>query len=64
VARRLVEEVARTRVATPFGDLSVTVSVGVTTLYENDADLSALIDRANHAEHKAKQGRKGIVAVA
>jgi diguanylate cyclase (GGDEF)-like protein/PAS domain S-box-containing protein len=63
VARRLVEEVANMEVETPFGKMSVTMSIGVTTLCDEDADLNALIDRANHAEHKAKSGQKGIVTV-
>ena len=33
-------------------------------LSDERPNLSALIDRANNAEHKAKQGQKGIVIVA
>ncbi len=64
VARRMVEEIAADKIATPFGGLSVTISIGVTALSEERPHLSALIDRANHAEHQAKQGQKGIVVVA
>jgi diguanylate cyclase (GGDEF)-like protein/PAS domain S-box-containing protein len=64
VARRMVEKISLDKIATPFGDLSVTISVGVTTLSEERNHLSALIDRANNAEHQAKQGQKGIVVIA
>jgi diguanylate cyclase (GGDEF)-like protein len=64
VARRMVEEIAASKIKTSFGDLSVTISIGVTVLSEERPNLSALIDRANNAEHKAKQGQKGIVIVA
>ncbi len=64
VARRMVEEIAASKINTPFGELNVTVSIGVTVLSEERPNLSALIDRANNAEHKAKQGQKGIVIVA
>jgi len=64
VARRMVEEIAADKIVTRFGELGVTISVGVTELTEDSPYLSALIDRANHAEHQAKQGQKGIVVVA
>jgi diguanylate cyclase (GGDEF)-like protein/PAS domain S-box-containing protein len=64
VARRMVEEIAADKIVTRFGELGVTISVGVTALSEERQNLSALIDRANHAEHQAKQGQKGIVVVA
>ncbi len=64
VARRMVEEIAGNKIKTSFGELSVTISIGVTVLSEERPNLSALIDRANNAEHKAKQGQKGIVIVA
>jgi diguanylate cyclase (GGDEF)-like protein/PAS domain S-box-containing protein len=54
-ARRLREEVAATKVKTKFGELSVTISLGVATLLENTPNISALIDRANRAEHRAKE---------
>jgi PleD family two-component response regulator len=60
----MVEEIAASKINTPFGELNVTVSIGVTVLSEERPNLSALIDRANNAEHKAKQGQKGIVIVA
>ncbi len=64
VARRMVEEIAASKIKTSFGELNVTISIGVTVLSEERPNLSALIDRANNAEHKAKQGQKGIVIVA
>ncbi|MDP2994272.1 MAG: GGDEF domain-containing protein [Anaerolineales bacterium] len=64
VARRMVEEISADKIATPFGELGVTISFGVTALSEERPHLSALIDRANNAEHQAKQGQKGIVVVA
>jgi diguanylate cyclase (GGDEF)-like protein len=64
VARRLVDEIAAAKIPTPHGDLSVTVSIGLTTLNGNTADLDELIERANRAEHQAKQGKKSIVAIA
>ena len=64
VARRMVEEISADKIATPFGELGVTISIGITALSEEGTHLSALIDRANYAEHQAKQGQKGIVVVA
>ena len=64
VARRLVDEIAAAKISTPHGDLSVTVSIGLTTLNGSTVDLADLIDRANRAEHQAKQGQKSIVAIA
>ncbi len=64
VARRLVDEIAAAKIPTPHGNLSVTVSIGLTTLNGNTADLDELIERANRAEHQAKQGKKSIVAIA
>jgi diguanylate cyclase (GGDEF)-like protein len=64
VARRLVDELAAAKIPTPHGDLSVTVSIGLTMLTASTVDLADLIDRANHAEHQAKQGQKSIVAIA
>jgi diguanylate cyclase (GGDEF)-like protein/PAS domain S-box-containing protein len=64
VARRMVEKIAAEKICTPFGKLGVTISIGVTALSGERSHLSALIDRANSAEHQAKQGQKGIVVVA
>jgi len=64
VARRLVDEIAAAKIPTANGDLSVTVSIGLTTLTSSTVDLADLVDRANHAEHQAKQGQKSVVAIA
>ncbi len=64
VARRMVEEIAANKIVTPFGELGVTISIGLTSLSEERPNLSALIDHANNAEHQAKRGKKGIVVVA
>jgi len=60
----MVEEIATGKIVTPFGELGVTISIGVTALSKARPYLSALIDRANNAEHKAKQGQKGIGVLA
>jgi diguanylate cyclase (GGDEF)-like protein len=63
VARRLVDEIAAAKIVTPSGDFTVTISVGLTALMGTTVDLADLIDRANHAEHQAKQGQKSVVAI-
>jgi len=60
VARRLVEEIAAAPISTSYGDLNVTISVGVTLLASSMPDLAALIDSANQAEHHAKQSQKKV----
>jgi diguanylate cyclase (GGDEF)-like protein len=64
VAIRLAKEVAENPVSTPHGLLSVTISIGVTSLTAKRSSLSALLERANQAEHQAKKDKKGIVIVA
>jgi diguanylate cyclase (GGDEF)-like protein len=63
IAHRLTEQIAASPIHTAYGNLSVTVSIGVAYLSGATPDLAALIDRANQAEHKAKKGLKSIVAV-
>ena len=63
VAQRLVDEIAAAKIPTSFGDLNVTISIGLTALTAATVDLAELIDRANHAEHQAKQGQISIVAI-
>jgi diguanylate cyclase (GGDEF)-like protein/PAS domain S-box-containing protein len=58
VARRLVEEIAAAPISTSYGNLNVTISVGVTLLASITPDLAALIDNANQAERQAKQSQK------
>ena len=63
IARRLAEEIAATKINTPYGDLSVTISIGVTTLADNMYCLADLVDHANQAERRAKQSQKNVVAL-
>jgi diguanylate cyclase (GGDEF)-like protein len=62
VAQRLKKKIAAAKIATQFGDLSVTISIGLATLTVDMLDLADLINHANQAEHQAKQGRKSILA--
>ncbi|HVM71534.1 MAG TPA: histidine kinase N-terminal 7TM domain-containing protein [Anaerolineales bacterium] len=64
VAKRLVNEIAETKIPTPYGELHVTVSIGLAMLNNNTVDLDELVDRANRAEHQAKRGQNSIVAIA
>ena len=63
VARRLAQELASAPIKTSYGDLKITISVGVTMLTKDTTDLAALIDTANRAERKAKQDLKKSRAV-
>jgi diguanylate cyclase (GGDEF)-like protein len=63
VAERMRLDVASTRVATRWGDLSVTISIGAAELTPAMGDLAALIDAANQAEHLAKEGGRNQVVV-
>ena len=63
VARRLVEGIAAIKVNTAYGDLGVTISLGVTMLTPGMNDLAALIAQATQAENQAKQGQNSIVAI-
>ncbi len=63
IARRLVDEIAVTPVKTSYGNLNVTVSIGVASLSSDTTDLGALIDRANQAERQAKKGQKSMVTL-
>lgn len=62
-AERLQMEIASTQVATEHGELSVTISIGVAQLTDDVPDLGALIDRANQAEHRAKEKGSGNLVV-
>jgi diguanylate cyclase (GGDEF)-like protein len=63
IAQRLVDEIAATPVKTSYGDLNVTVSIGVASLGGSTPDLAALIDHANQAERQAKKGQKSMVTI-
>jgi diguanylate cyclase (GGDEF)-like protein len=58
VARRLAQEIAASPIKTSYGDLEISISVGVTLLTNDLADLAELIDSANRAERQVKQERK------
>lgn len=61
VAERLCQAVAACQVATDYGALSVTISLGVAVLSPEMTDLSALVDAANRAEHLAKENGRNRV---
>ena len=63
IAERLREEVEETFVQTRFGRLNVTISIGVAAITEETQSLNALIDRANQAEHHAKQTGRNRVPI-
>ena len=55
VARRLVDVVSASEIDTPYGNLRVSISVGVSCLTDTGMDLLTLIERANQAEHYSKK---------
>ena len=63
VAERLRQDVGSLQVPTKWGDLSVTVSIGVAELAPGMVDLPTLIDRANQAEHTAKDRGKNCTVM-
>jgi len=63
IAERLREEVEETYVETKYGRLSVTISIGVAAITDDTQSLNALIDRANQAEHHAKQTGRNRVSI-
>ena len=61
VARRLREIVLNTAVATTNGDISVTISVGVSEVESEDVDHGAVVKRADENLYKAKKtGRNRV----
>ncbi len=62
-AERLQMGIASTKVPFEFGELSVTISIGVAQLSDAIPDLGALIERANQAEHLAKEKGNGRLVV-
>ncbi len=60
VARRLYGVIRDTKIMTSYGELGVTISVGVTTFTEEISDLYKLIDQANLGERLAKQKGMGV----
>lgn len=63
IAERLREEVEETYVQTKYGRLNVTISIGVAAITDDTQSLNALIDRANQAEHHAKQAGRNRVSI-
>jgi diguanylate cyclase (GGDEF)-like protein len=55
VAKRLVDEISASDIPTPYGNLRVSISVGVSSLTDASMDLLTLIERANQAEHHSKK---------
>jgi two-component system cell cycle response regulator len=64
VAKRLVDVISASAINTPYGDLRVTISVGVSFLTDVNMDLLALIERANQAEHHSKKSPQAKVNTA
>ncbi len=63
-AERLRQEIGDCRVKTEWGDLGVSVSIGVAHLEPTMPDFEALIEQANRAEHLAKErGRNQVVMI-
>jgi diguanylate cyclase (GGDEF)-like protein len=63
VAERLRAAIAEGPVATRVGPMAVTVSVGVAHLRPDDADVSALLGRADRRLYDAKRGGRNRVEV-
>jgi diguanylate cyclase (GGDEF)-like protein len=64
LAERIRTTIERDPVATSAGDVSVTMSIGLTTLNGADADLGSLLAEADHALYQAKAaGRNRVVAI-
>ncbi len=64
VAKRLLDVVSATDISTPYGNLRVGISVGVSVLSDANMDLITLIDRANQAEHYSKKSAQAKVNTA
>jgi len=64
VAKRLVDAVSASEIITPYGDLLVTISVGVSFFTNGNLDLIGLIERANQAEHQSKKSENTKVNTA
>jgi PleD family two-component response regulator len=50
-------------IITQYGNLGVTVSIGVAELTPDAKDLSMLLDRADQAEHEAKETGRNRVKI-
>ena len=63
VAERLCSFVAKTRIVTEWGDLHITVSIGVVEVDRNTEDLETLVERADQALYQAKNTGRNCVVV-
>lgn len=63
VAERLRETLAETPVATPVGEIRVTVSIGIATAIPDDRSIDALIRAADEAMYEAKAAGRNRVVV-
>jgi len=62
VADRLLSTVSQTPIQTRVGPLPITVTVGLTLLTKEDAEITSLTARAEAALHIAKQGGRNQVS--
>jgi diguanylate cyclase (GGDEF)-like protein/PAS domain S-box-containing protein len=61
---RLIEQISKLKIRTPRGQISVTVSIGVTMQLADDISIDSLLKRADDALYKAKNaGRNRAVAL-
>jgi diguanylate cyclase (GGDEF)-like protein/PAS domain S-box-containing protein len=60
MARRIYEHVASQSIPTAHGNLSITISIGVSVLGNDSLDFNSLIENANKAEHIAKAQGMGV----
>jgi diguanylate cyclase (GGDEF)-like protein len=61
VADRLRQDIESMQIATEFGIVNVTVSIGVAELTADMQNLAMLLERADQSEHEAKeQGRNRV----
>ncbi len=61
VANRLRQSIAAQEISLGKSSLSITVSIGVAALHPEDADIDALLHRADTALYQAKQGGRNRV---
>jgi diguanylate cyclase (GGDEF)-like protein len=63
VAERLRNNLAHRPIMTDRGLVSITISLGVTAVYEDSPDLAVLLDRADTAMYAAKQAGRNRLAI-
>jgi len=64
LAERLREAIQATPISTCEGEIAITISVGVAIMDTDDADLAALLNRADGALYEAKHAGRNCVMVA